>query len=267
MSDDNKFFRFVWRFNALVVAVAGLGVFALVAFAGYIIATSSFPHEKPEDHFTPVSSAAEAKNTYRLRSSGSLAFVKPGAQEVDLVFWLNDWDENQNPHSLKNMSGLSRWHNAYDANLLLVNTETGEGRWLFSGFSRNIESWDTVIDRRAKNFVDGSPTGPVVVAAGTPARNVGDTQSVVAVVLKVIDKDTNGDGVLDDKDLVSLYTYRLGDQMAVKLLDTDLLLTQTQVGDDRYAVSYEAKGVAWFAVYSVPDFKLLTKKPLPKLPG
>ena len=73
--------------------------------------------------------------------------------------------------------------------------------------------------------------------------------------------------MLNDKDVVSFYIYCLGDKTAVKLLDTDLVLSQTQIGADRYAISYETKGAAWIAVYSIPDFKLVTKKPLPKLPG
>ena len=190
MSDENKFFRFVWRFNALIVAVAGLGVLALVAFAGYNIATRAFPIERPQGHFAPVPSAAEAKNTYRLRSSGSIAFTKPGAQEVDLVFSLGDWEGNPSAYGLQDISGSSRSRETYNANLLLVNAETGEGHWLFSGFARNIESWDTVVDRTAKNPVDVTPTGPMVVAATSTARYFGDTQSVVAVVLKVIDKDS-----------------------------------------------------------------------------
>ncbi len=268
MSEENRFFRWVWRFNAVVIALAVLGLVGIAAASLVWEYLRPWQPEKPVGHFAPVTSVAEARNTYRLRASGTIAFAKPGAQQVDMVFSLGDWAGNPSEYGLQDVSSARRSREAYNANLLLVNSETGEGHWLFSGVGRNVESWDAVIDPGAKDPVNVTPTGAqVIVASGATPRYFGDTQSVVAVILKVIEKDRNGDGSLDDKDGVSFYFYRLGDNAALKLLDVDLVLSQTQIGANRYAISYESKGAAFLAVFSVPDFKLVTRKPLPKLPS
>jgi hypothetical protein len=265
MSDENKFFRWIWRFNGVVLALL---CFVTVAAIGYNVTSGWFRNygENPEGHFVPVPKDAEANNTYRLNSSGSIGFLKEdGSQEIDLVFTLGDWNGAPNVYGLQSVgSSGSRYRGPYYANILLENAETGAGRWLFQGYGRNILSWDTVVDPAKKDQAILASAEPVVVAAGGVH---GDTNSVRVLVLKVIDKDTDGDGELTDKDRLTLYTWHLVDKAPEKLLDADLILSQSQIGADRYVITYETGRAAFIAVYSVPDFKLLTKKPLPKLPG
>lgn len=266
MSDENKFFRWVWRFNALVLALlclAGLASLTYNLLSGYFFAS---PADKPQGHFAPVSSAAEAANTYRLKSSGTVAFLKPdGGQDLELVFSLGNWEGAPNKYGLAHINSSSGYREPYNGNVLLVNSETGASHWLFSGFARNITGWDVVIDPTVKEPpVDVATSGPTVIEAG---RIYGDYRAAKALVLKVIEKDSNKDGNLTEGDGLALYIWRPGDAAPAKFLDADLILSQSQIGKDRYTVSYESGGAAWIAIYSVPDFRLLIKKPLPKLPG
>lgn len=264
MSDENKFFRFVWRFNALVIALLCLGAIVLVGIAAFDFWIPRYI-DKPQGHFAPVPKEAEAENTYRLKDSGSIGFMKPGGgQEVFLVFSLGDWEGAPNAYALSSVSSSGSMRFSNNANLLLVSTGTGKGQWLFHGVGRNIVNWDWLIDYQAKSPVDVSPAGPQVIS---PNRLYGDRQAVEALVLKVIDQDTDKDGKLTDEDGLTLYAVsRLDGTEPVKLLDADLILSQTQIGKDRYVIGYETGGKAYIAVYSVPDFALVTKKPLPKLP-
>lgn len=263
MSDENKFFRFVWRFNAIAIALAVLGILLLSGGALVYSLFTALPFEKPQGHFAPVPTAAEAKNTYRLLSAGSLAFLRPGGgQEVHLVFTLAEEDDPSNPYGLGS-SGRG-YRESDKVNIMLEYTETGEGHWLFAGHERNILDWDALIDPLVTETPGAVSYGPKVVPAAT---TYGDATAVRAIILKVVDKDTDADGKLTGKDRLALYTWHLGDKAPAKLLDADLILSQAQIGADRYVVSYETGRAAFIAIYSVPDFKLLTRKPLPKLPG
>jgi hypothetical protein len=265
MPEENRFFRWVWRFNAVVIALAVLGLLGIAAASFVVGYLHPWQNEKPEGHFTPVQNAAEAHNTYRLRSTGTIAFLKAGGgQEVDLVFSLGNWEGSPNEYGLQHINRSGSYREPYNANVLLVSTNAGEGHWLFSGIGRNILSWDAVVDPTAKDAPEIASVEPQVVSA----RGLnGGFSAAKALVLKVVDKDTDKDGELTAKDGLSLYTWRLGEKTPVKLLDADLVTSQTQIGADRYAISYESKGAAFLAVYSVPDFKLVIKKSLPKLPG
>lgn len=260
MPDENKFFRFVWRFNALAIALAVLATLGLLGYA----LVSSFTRDywvMPQGHFAPVPKGAEAKNTYRLRSSGSVAFVKNGGgEDVYLAYSLGAWEGEPNAYGLESVSRISKMREPDNSNLLLVNARTGAGVWLFKGLGRNILNWDKVIDPSVAEAETGRPQI-------LPAHEFfGDVRHVKAVVLKVVERDSNQDGDLTEDDGVSLYAWRLGDNAPVKILEASLLLGQNQIGADRYSIAYEVGDQAWLAVFSVPDFKLLSKTKLPKVP-
>jgi hypothetical protein len=85
-------------------------------------------------------------------------------------------------------------------------------------------------------------------------------------VIHTIDADTNKDGALTNKDQQSLYLYRPGVGLAVKLLDADLVLSTAQADDAHYLVVYERGRDAIAATYSLPDFKLVSQKRIPPVP-
>lgn len=143
-------------------------------------------------------------------------------------------------------------------NLLAVDGTNGSGHWLFHGFNREIVSEDTVT--RTGDRSDS-------VAVAIPGNIATSRASAIAIVVHTIDADTNKDSALTDKDKQSLYVYRPGMGFATKLIDVDYLLSSTQTNGARYLVVYERGKTAFASIYSLPDFNLVSERPLPSVPN
>ena len=236
MPEENKFFRFVWRFNALALAVTALAVIAsMVAFG---LASFRFERDWMADtHLKNVVNNEKQKFAYRLSDADDASL------QHQKLFVLQRWEgETAQPGLSDSYSGRS----GQDVNLLIVD-ETGAGRWVFRGNERTISSRNTILESEQK--------------AGS-----GETPQATGLAITVIDSDTNGDGRLTAKDRQTLYGYRLGSERPVKLMTADDFLGARQFGVDKYLVVYAEKDNARVAVFSLPDFKLISDNPLPNVP-
>ena len=250
MTDDNRFFRYVWRFNAIVIALAAIVIIVTVGWstlAWMLFRPALVP--PPEGHFAPVPRAAEREFTYRLEATPTVAQL--GNEKI---FMLKRWRGEPNVYGLEDIgapyassgpdSGIR------DVNLMAIDARDASSHWLFAGYQRAVLSVDSVYAIR--------PAG--VPAPGEPPA------PAIAIAIQVVAADTNGDGDLGPKDKQTLYVYRVGDTVAVKLLDADYFLTASQLDDARYLVVYEKGPKATAAIYSVPDFKLVSQAPLRNVP-
>ena len=233
MQNAEKYFRYLWRFNAVAMAVIGVAV--VVAFVANLLSSLwTAPHSGPAGNFTPVPKSAEHGYTYRLARD---AIRLSGTREV--VFALKRWKGDPDE------SGASS-SGAQDVNLLIVDDGNVASHWLFRGTDRTILARDEVHASDIANYNAYSP--------------------VVALVLTVLDADTNKDGRIDRKNWESLYFYRVGGASAVKFFAADHVLAAQQVGTDRYLVIYENGNKAAAQLFSMVDFKPLAQNPLPDVP-
>lgn len=248
MTDENKFFRYLWRFNAVFLAGVGLVV---ACGAIYSVLTPWRSDEPaPAGHFAPVPRAAENEFTYRLESNGQRRAV---GQEVLIA--LERWKGSPETYGLQELSSPSARYDSRSrsVNFLAVNPSTAESRWVFDGYGRMIiggDLIDSVIPPIPVPLVPGQVTSPAI-----------------ALVMTVVDADTNKDGELTEKDRKSLFVYRAGAIKAVRLFTADLIVSRQQTDNYRYLVIYENGSSAVAATYSLPDFKLIAEKPLPKVPN
>ncbi len=244
MTDENRFFRYVWRFNAVVLACVAMVV------GGAMFYTTLFPWRSveiaPAGHFAPVPQNAEKEFTYRLQSGGERYVV--GREKL---IALGRWNGSPESYSLAHASS-GRYEETRSPNILAVDQVTVESHWIFKGYNRNITADDLVYESVP------SPVPPTPDQVASPA---------VALVMTVIDADTNKDGELTEKDRKSLYVYRAGAIEAARLLTADLIVSRQQIGRDRYLVIYENGTSAVAATFSLPEFKLVAEKPLPKVPN
>ncbi len=244
MADENRFFRFVGRFNTLAIAVVivGIAIVAIVLVAYSLISPWNNPYTVPVGHFAPVPKDAEKNYTYRIESE---PLATTGTNERILV--LRRWQGEPKEYGLADISKVSSYSRSdvQDVNFLVVDGDSAASHWLFPGYDRSILSKDAVYGAR-------------------PATNT--EQPLLAWVIQTVDADTNKDGELTPKDRKSLYVYRVGAGEAVKFLTTDNVLATQQIDADKYLVVYEKGKTATAATFSVPDFKLLSEKPLPNVP-
>jgi hypothetical protein len=225
VQNAEKYFRYLWRFNAAMVAVIGLAI--VVAFVANLLSPLwSASHSGQAGNFAPVPKNVARGYTFRLAGD---AISLSGTREE--IFVLKRWKGESD---------------AQDVNLLVVDDGNATSRWLFRGTDRMILARDEVHASDVANFNAYSP--------------------VVALVLTVVDADTNQDGRIDRKDRKSLYFYRVGGASAVKFFTADRVLSAQQAGADRYLVIYENGNKAAAQLFSVFDLKSLSQSALPDVP-
>lgn len=251
MQEESRFFLFLWRFDAVLLALAG--VLVIGALATSMIENWMMRHRHPDvpaGNFTPVPKSAEKDYTYRLEAQPDVASLSH-----EQFFALQRW--NGSPASyglamdLKVTTAFSSsfYHYTDAVNLLALDSATGASHWLFAGYNRKVA------DQQA--IYAGGPLVPDESKA---------TPEPIALVIRTVDKDTNGDGQLDYKDGWSLYYYRPGDVRATKFFDADYIISMNEVDNGDFSVVYEKGQSAFGARFHVPDFKLMSEKPLPDVP-
>ena len=232
MQNAEKYFRYLWRFNAAMMAVIGFAV--VVAFAANLFLSfwnASFSGRA--GNFASVPKSAGHGYTYQLAHD---VIRLSGTREE--IFALKRWKGD--PDDGTSSSG------AQDVNLLVVDDSNAASHWLFRGTGRTILSRDEVHASDVANYNAYSP--------------------VVALVLTVLEEDTNQKGRIDGKARESLYVYRVGSASAVRFFTADRVLAAQQVDTDRYLVIYEDGNKAAAALFSMIDFKPLFQRPLPDVP-
>jgi hypothetical protein len=246
MPEENRFFRFVWRLDVVLLALAGL--LAIVLLGALAVSNLFGPRFEPapEGNFRPVPKGAEQNYTYRLEDQADVDSL-PHEKMLALRRWKGAPETyglaKEYERDIRSASSVFT-----DAvNLLAIDTSNGTSRWLFDGYARSILSQE-------------------IIYSGGPPPPQATSSAAVASVIRSIDADTNRDGEFDEKDIQSLYFYRPGDKRAIRFFTADYILSEKETDDGDFLVVYE-KGSAAFAVtYHVPDFKLKSRLQLPDVP-
>jgi hypothetical protein len=252
MQEQNKFFRFVWRLDAILLALVGILAIGLIGTVFIEYWTFNGYRPVPEGHFAPVPKSAELNNTYRLEVLPDVASL-----QNEQFYSLQRWNEPPRDYGLAMVSAArseSFYHYANAVNVLAVDTGTVKSHWLFNGYHR------AVVDQQG--IYKGGPitnSGPVPFGQ----RQVEDP---IALVIRTVDKDSNNDGELNSKDRQSLYYYRPADNQAVKFFDADYIISMQEVDGGNFFVVYEKGQSAFAATFGVPNFKLLSEHSLPDVP-
>ncbi len=251
MSEENKFFRFLWRFNAVLLAIAGvlvIGALATSMIEGWMMRHRS--PEPPEGNFAPVPKSAEKNYTYRLEAQPD-SVALPHEEFLALQRWDGSLGSYGLAMDLKVTTSFSSsfYHYTDAVNLLAVDSSSGASHWLFSGYSRRVVDQQSIYTG-----------GPSIIGDSKPSPDP------IALVIRTVDKDTNGDGQLDYKDGWSLYFYRPGDARATKFFDADHIISMNEINGGDFSVVYEKGKSAFAARFHIPDFKLVSEKPLPDVP-
>ncbi len=229
--DLSKHFRFLWRFNAVVVAVIGFAL--IVAFVANMVSPLwSGRSAQTTGTFAPPKNA-EHGYTYKL---GADVIRLAGTSEA--LFILRRWKG-----AAHEADATGAEPGAQDVNLLAVNGNSAAGHWLLRGTNQRILSRDELHTSDGANYNEASP--------------------VMALVLTVAEPDRDSAG----KERESLYFYHVGGGgNAVRFFTADRILAGQQVGADSYLVIYKDGETAGTDLFSLVDFRLLSSKPLPDIP-
>jgi len=231
------FFRFLWRLNAVLAFVAAVAAIVfLVLFSKERIKQPLMNYIVP-----PAVEKVRPKPTYTYVLEPDLVV---GASTDTVPF---------------NLYRLVRWGKikgrpltpeaAATVNILIADKKTNANSWMFQGFDRTILNQEPLLTGR---WYYREP-------------EVDDDVPVRLLVLRVVEADTNGDGSLGDGDRQSLYLYRFDGKPPEKIMSADQVWNTEQIGK-LYQVTYRDGEGAWFATYSLPDFKLVSKTEIRDMP-
>lgn len=153
MQNAEKYFRYLWRFNAIAMAVIGFAV--VIAFVANLLSPLwSAPHSGPAGSFAPIPKSAEHGYTYELARD---AVRLSGTREE--IFVLKRWKGGPE---------------ARDVNLLVVNNLSAASHWLFRGTDRTILARDEVHASDVADFNAYSPVVAIVLTVADADTNKDD---------------------------------------------------------------------------------------------
>jgi hypothetical protein len=241
MADDNRFFRWLGRINAMLFFVAVAGV--IVLMGGESLMWGLMSHDAP--------AGAQMKNgddTYAFGGTLGPPSVATGASSIS---HLDGTDEgvmvlrrgDPNPYGLESRSRFETG----DVNFLLIDLKTMKNRWLFEGVKRAIGQ---VLEVRSSVPVPQNSPDPVT-----------------ALLMAVAVADTNGDGKITRADDNALYVYRVGSAKAVKLFDAKAISGMEQIDSERIAITYYDGKTDHAVLLSARDFKAIADTTLSPTPN
>ena len=230
MLDENRFFRFVWRADAIIIFVAGaLSVLTVIISLAVLVISSLGSRQAVEDRVVldPVASPTQ------IQELGYLDEIE-GTPHAMLPLYIGEEREY----------GFSSGSKSRDvANYLFINGINGNKRWLFDHNRYLVDN---------SNMVDDGDY---------PKR------TVKAIVFTVIKADSDGDSHLGRKDKATLVvTAPDGSDHTEVLNDVDSVLGIHAMSKGRVIILYRKQAQAFSAELRLhPVIRLVSQTPLPKV--
>lgn len=235
------FFKWLWRVNAVLVFLVLASAIAYLALL--LQQRTPQPLASFFDPAPPSPVAVEKpKPTYIYDLEKDLLIGADTNQENFEIYRLVRWGKIEGHPAAPEA--------ATAVNLLVADRKTGANKWLFAGFDRAIVNQEPILTGR---WYWHEP-------------EIDDDIPVEIVVLKVIEADTNSDGVLTLADRQTLYVVRLPAAGPEKLLSADFIWFTMQKAKE-YQIGYRDNGEGYLSVYSLPDFTLKSKVKIDGLPA
>ncbi|BDX07519.1 hypothetical protein [Planctobacterium marinum] len=226
--EENNFFKLVWRFNGLLIAVAGMLAIALLLFAAYQI-FKDVTRDHNTHNIVNIEKSAEVEESWRLGHVTHLSGHKA------LMIPLHS-DQNFDRGYFSKSSNSTR-------NYLFINTETNSNEWLFDHTNYLIESTEQL---RMGDYNSKDP--------------------VLAILYSLVKLDSNSDNRLTPGDLTTVAISR-PDGSGYKEILTDVaqVLGSTLLSENELFIIYQMNGKSLSSTLKLNSFELANTKELPKV--
>jgi hypothetical protein len=228
----DNFFRYVRRFNALAIACAAIAFVLLSAYAALTI----FKETTRTRRVTNVVNVGENEKVSEEFSLGApVAIVGTSYVRVPLI-------RGQSYSA----SYYSKRTDQNVVNYLFLNISTNKSKWLFERADQLIVE-NQVLFNKLKTSPEESRTS-------------------VGVFYVVVDRDSNGDNRLSERDAVSLAASAVDGTNYRKLIEgIEQLYSVQQIADDKLLVLYQKNQQTFSELYSVPAMLPLKQANIPKV--
>jgi len=203
MQDDNRFFKFLWRFNALLISALGIAGLIIVVFAfGELYQSYVRPHNK--HNVVNINDKREKQEAWTFSHAEEV-----GNRSYVLFPLVSEQNFSLEYNSHKSVRAVR--------NYLVVDTENNEKEWL-------LDDNNSLISQVHKLKLDSVPY----------TEHCKKTEcETFALLLKRHKKDTNDNQSLDANDLITLaVTYHDGNNYHEIATDVEQLLHYSLKGKE-----------------------------------
>jgi len=228
--EENRFFRYVWHFNGLILSTAGIlliGVVLLYAFEKIFMGEM---RDKNVRNIVNVQEENDAKEKWQL---GYMLSIQ-GSSHV-MIPLKSDKNHTQSYGS-----------NSYSSvrNYLFINSQNNNKFWLFKTNKYWIANADLL-----------------------PADEYGSKKrDVRAILYKVVKYDSNDDNRLNIHDLKTVAISLPNGKKYKEILEgIDVFVGQRLIGKNTLLIVYQKKGVGFSASVNLSDFTIANEAELPKV--
>lgn len=227
--EENRFYKSVWRFNAIVLMVAGILAIGVLLFAGYHI-LQDITRERGTRNIVNVSEDQAIDEKWEL---GRLYKIEGTAYVM--VPLTSDQNYAQSYYSKSSNSAR---------NYLFIDTKNNLRKWLFQTNEYLVADINFLLEK---------------------TYNAKD-HKVRAILYTVIEKDTNRDKRLTDKDEMTIAISLPSGQGYKKILTgIDFLVGHQVLDEESMLLVYQKGGSGYTANLSLIDLSISNETEIPKI--
>ena len=227
--EENRFFRFVWRFNGLVLMAAGVLAIGVLGFASYKI-YKDVRRERTSRNIVKVTENQSVDEKWRL---GYLTKIE-GSPYLMIPLY-SDQSYAQSYYSKSSQS---------IRNILFIHTETNERKWLYNTNEYLIVN-DELLSEKEYN-----------------EKN----RQIRAILYTVIKEDTNGDKRLTNDDEIVVALSKPGGEGYKEILSgVQVFVGHRFLNKDTMLIVYQKRGIGYSANVELVNFSISNEGELPKL--
>lgn len=227
--EDSRFFISVWRFNAIILMVAGILSIGLLIFSGYHI-IKDVTRKRNTRNIVNVSEDQQINEKWELGRVHEIV-----GTPYALIPLTSDQSYAQSYYSKSSNSAR---------NYLFIDTENSNKQWLFDTNEFLVADIDFLSEKEYKD----------------------DDRVVRAILYTVIEEDTNGDKRLTGKDEMTIaLSMPSGHEYKRVLTGIDTYIGHQVMDKKRMFLVYQKEGIGYTANLSFSDFSISNISELPKI--
>ncbi len=228
--EENKIFKNIWRFNAIIISIAGILAIVVLIFASYLIFKET-NRNKYRNEIVNVDPETNIKETFRL---GRIEHIK-GSESVIVPLYSDQTFD-------LNYSGSKS--TASTRNLMFSNMRTETNRWLLPNNNYLISSHRLINE---SNSYDRD-------------------KDIITILYNIVKTDTNNDSRLTENDNLTIaLSDPNGKNYTEVLLNVENVLGYDLINKQAIAIMFNRKGQGYTAYINLSNLKVTKEIELPKI--
>ncbi len=225
--EENKFFRSLWRFNGLILMVAGLMSIFVLVFAGFKI----FRDTKKVRNAWDIGNVQEENE---VKKKWHLGYMSPIRGTPYVMVPLNSDQSYAQSYYSKTYPSVR--------NLIFINRRNNEKNWLFDDHQYLIADIDFLSEKQYRS------------------------DDVRAILYKIVKSDTDKDKRLTTGDLQTVGLSLPSGKSYKEILDEiDLIIGHSAIDKNTLLIVFQRKGIGFSANVNLSTFTVSNETELTKV--